>query len=271
MRVYETKAAIEALYYLIAVDGTVDEDELHQFYELGEKLDRKNFDSYKEELVDACNMQINNSNVGYRYDLIVEGLYNSLLRIPTDEDQGVTGRLLIWDLLVVAFSNGKYDENEKRLISHVARISGVDDDVVADFENTMQTAMAVTRELEWAKNLDRPYSEVKPIVDELEDRLAALLKIAQELIEDEIQADDPFEDTPDMVQNAMDAIDNKMAPVKEKVSDVARNAGDVAKNAGNVAANVAANVGSGVAGAVGGAWKNIMNRKKAGKASEEEQ
>lgn len=260
MKVYETKSSIQSLYYLMAVDKNIGEDELVRFCEIGEELDRKNFNSYKESIIESCQKHISSGEPDDDYyDVIMESLDFALRHTAKRDDQGVTGRLLVWNMLAIAFSNKEYDATEKKLISHVARVSDVPKDVFLDMEQSMQAAMAIQKELVWIQNSNRPYNEVRPVVDDLENRLAVILGSAKALIEDEVILDDPFEDNPDFIDKAKGALDEAMAPVLDKVGDAAKNVGDVAVN-----------VGEAVAEAVSGAWKGLFGKKKPDSGSKEE-
>jgi len=206
MKVYETKNSIKALFYLLAVDGCIGEDEMERFSEIGEELDRKNFDSYKEDIIYSCQKRISSIDPDDQYyDVLLEGLDYALGHMAKGDDRGVTGRLLVWNMLAIAFSNKEYDTAEKKMIAHVARISEVPRDVLVDMEQSMQAALAVQKELSWIQGSNRPYSEVRPIVDDLEKRLEVILSSAKALIEDEVILDTPYEDNPDFVDRSSSA------------------------------------------------------------------
>lgn len=254
MKVYETKSALKVFYYLMAIDGAIGEDEMDRFCEIGEELDRKNFDSYRDELAEECKSHINSaeSDDDY-YDVIQENADAALRHEAKENDKGLTPRLLIWDLFAVAFSNNEYNASEKKLIAHIARISDVEKSILLEMEQMMQTAISVQREMTWLKQSDKPYSEIRPLIDELENRIQVISGAAKALIEDEGTLDDSYEEKPDFFDKAKNAIDDTMSPAF-------RTAGDAAKDVGEKVRYV----GGAVAGAVCDAWKGLLSKKKKG-------
>lgn len=254
MKVYETKSALKVFYYLMAIDGAVGEDELNRFYEIGEELDRKNFDSYRDKLAEECKNHINSAEADDDYyDVIQESADAALRHEAKEDDKGLTPRLLLWDLFAVAFSNNEYNASEKKLIAHIARISDVEKSILSEMEQMMQTAISVQREMTWLQQRDKPYSEIRPLIDELENRIQVISNAATALIEDEVALDDPYEETPDIFDKAKDAIDDTMSPALHRAEEAAKDVGEKARD-----------VGGAVAGKVSGAWKGLLSKKKKG-------
>ncbi len=54
------------------------------------------------------------------------------------QTQGVGVRLLIWNMLVIAFINGECTKDEKRLIKHVVRVTKMDKSVFLEMEQLMK-------------------------------------------------------------------------------------------------------------------------------------
>lgn len=226
MIIYEKQNALKVFYYLLAIDGKIDEIELNKFIVLGQEIDT-DFGDYKEELIDSCQRYLSSYDVlDNYYDLVQEGVDATLGENKKSSD-GLTARELIWNMFVVAFSNAEYKESEKRLIEHVGRISKVEKSVIVEMEQTIRTAMSVQKELDTVKNLNRPYGEVRPIVEELENRLDTIMESVKELVADEMGKDEPYEFQPDFVDKARMKINDKVAPVVNKVGEAAKNiAGD---------------------------------------------
>lgn len=249
MKMISTHSALEAIYYLMAIDGSTDAEERARFDEIGFELDRKSFASYRDELAASCDLAICAAETGEeRYDVIQEALDAALGKKIEPEDQGVTPRLLIWDLFAVAFSNGQYDDREKRLIAHVARIVKVDKSVVLDMEQLLHTAQAVQKELAWAEQSDRPYREIRPLVVELETRLSVILESAKALVEDEVVLDDPFIDEPDVIEKTISSIGEAVSPVAETVAAKTKETADSVIQAISPLAKKGAKTASGLFG-----------------------
>jgi hypothetical protein len=156
---------------------------------------------------------------GDYYDVIQEGLDEALLCSVESQDQGIAARLLVWNMLAIAFSNDQYSETERRMISHVVRTTRIDQSVFLEMEQLIKTAASVARESEWIKGSDKPYAEVRPIVDELEKRQRVILESARALIEDEIEPDEPYRDDskPGLFDNAKAMIEEKVSPIASEI------------------------------------------------------
>ena len=186
MKYIKTRDALQAFYYLIAVDGSVRDDERALFDHIGDNLDAKHFHDYRKEIIDSCDERINQCHDSDdRYDVIVEGV-DAVLSHRTDKRAaGIAPRLLLWNMLSVAFADGEYDAVESRLIRHIARTMIADRSIYPEMEHLMRAAYDVRGELDWISNSELPYSEVRPMVDQLEERVNVLQNAAVLLIEDE--------------------------------------------------------------------------------------
>ncbi len=252
MKVFETRSAIKIFYYLLAVDGTIDDVELGHFRSIGLSIDPGHFIDYSEELEMECKRTFLNAEDEY-YDLISEAIDEALTQEAKDDDQGITPRLLVWNLFAAAFSNNEYDESEKRLINHVARKTNVDKSIVLEMEQMMKTLSTIQNEINWASQANRPYPEIKPIVDELEKRQQVITESAEFLIADEIDADNPYEYKPDFFDKTKAKIDEKVKPVTEKIGETMKPVTDkvgqtmkpVTDKVGTAVAPVAKAVGDG--------------------------
>ena len=216
MKIFETRSAIKTFYFLLAVDGTLDEVEITHFRTIGLSIDPGHFIEYSEDLEKECKSVFIGNDDDY-YDLISEAVDEALTHEATGDDQGITPRLLIWDLFAAAFSNKEYDESEKRLINHIARKTGVDKSIVLEMEQMMKTLTSIQNEIDWASQSTRPYPEIKPIIDELEKRQNVITESAEYLIADEIDVDHPYEYKPDFFDKTKSKIDETIKPVTDKV------------------------------------------------------
>ena len=187
MILFEKKAAIKAFYYLMAVDGAIAADEVTCFDEIGNELDPIEFPKYRDEVIDEYEQQIKTiiDDEDY-YEVILEGVDKALSAQTDTAENGVSVRLLVWNLLVIAFSNKNYSSFERRIIKHIVRVWNMDRSVFLEMEQIIKTNADIMSELEWINQSNRPYSEIRPIVDELERRQNTVLNCAKQLIEDEL-------------------------------------------------------------------------------------
>lgn len=233
MKYIKTRDALQAFYYLIAVDGSVRDDERALFDHIGDNLDAKHFHDYRKEIIDSCDERINQCHDSDdRYDVIVEGV-DAVLSHRTDKRAaGIAPRLLLWNMLSVAFADGEYDAVESRLIKHIARTMIADRSIYPEMEHLMRAAYDVRGELDWISNSELPYSEVRPMVDQLEERVNVLQNAAVLLIEDETAAPAPEVMVPekDVFDQTKDAVDSVVAPVVDQVQQGAQGAADAVKH-----------------------------------------
>ena len=106
----------------------------------------------------------------------------------------------------------------------------------------MKTLTSIQNEIDWASQTTRPYSEIKPIIDELEKRQNVITESAECLIADEIDADNPYEYKPDFFDKTKSKIDEKVKPVTDKVGQTLK---PVTDKVGTAVAPVGQKVGEG--------------------------
>ncbi len=232
MLVIQKKSAISIFYGLIAVDGEIGEEELQKLDELGNGLDPEGYPYYRDEIIAAWQThQAKMIDDEDYYDVIAEGVQEALHQITDDPENGAASRLLLWDMLTLAFINGDYAAVQRRLIKHVARISGIKASVFLEMEQLMQTYVSVEKERAWLKKSERPYTEIEPIVLELNDRIKVLTSAAESLITDELleQNTEALVYQPDAVEKTMGALSEKMQPVLGEVGNKANEIMDAAK------------------------------------------
>lgn len=187
MILLEKRAAIKAFYYLMAVDGAVTADEMECFDSIGAELDPEAFATYRDDLIAECELQLKNIiDEEDHYEVTLEGVDKALVAQVDDSSKGITVRLMVWDMLVIAFSNTEYSSFERKYIKHVVRVMDMDRSVFLEMEQIIKTNAAIENELRWINQSNRPYSEIRPIVDKLERRQKVVLTCARQLIEDEL-------------------------------------------------------------------------------------
>lgn len=190
IRTVSKKGALQAFYYLMAIDGNVSESEMEKFDELGAAFDPEDFPGYRDEVLSECRAHIDTAAVEDEvYDVIQEGLDQALENADEPVEEGVASRLLLWDMLSIAYSDDDFSDEEKRLIAHVSRKLKIEKDVYLEMDHLIKTAVAIMKELDTLNESNLPYSEVRPIVDEIEKRKLIITKAAEELIADEYYLD----------------------------------------------------------------------------------
>jgi len=221
MKIFETRSAIKTFYYLLSIDGELDSEEINYFHYVGLSIDPCNFIEYSGDLEKECRWVVNSAGED-KYDKISKAVDNDLTNEAAGDDQGLTPRLLVWNLFAAAFCNGVYSDPEKRLIDHVAQSTGVDESVVIEMEQMLKTLASIQNELDWVNQTDLPSSEIISVREELEKRQSIIKESAEYLIADEIDADNPYEYKPDFFDKTKASIDEKVRPVTNRIGETVR-------------------------------------------------
>lgn len=194
--VFSVRDALRIMYCMMLIDGNVSEEEEEKFCEIGLAYDQ-DFDACKKQLIDECNGVVQSESAqGIDFVSIVsvdsEEYYDQIHDYVGDlikeenfyQTEGVRAKWLIWNLLAIAYSEGDYSTNERRLMRYIAKKSGVDNTVLLEMEHTFSTLIAIEKEEEWLKSSDRPYKVIEERVVELSNRKNAIMQGINALISD---------------------------------------------------------------------------------------
>lgn len=177
-----TKNAIKIVYYLMAADGEIFHSEEEKFDSIGKELDPK-FSENREQIIRECQAQLDKAiDPEDYYDTLQDGVEEALLRSKETADTFITPKLLVWDLLTVAYSDESYDETERRLIKYIVRKTNIDKAVFMEMESSILTLMDIEKELAWIKTTNRPYLVIEAMVNELADRKNVIFESVKDLI-----------------------------------------------------------------------------------------
>ena len=176
---------LKIVYGLIAVDGVISPEEKEKFREIGNDLD-PSFPSYCDDLINECTDLLGKPAEDEEdyYDTIHDYLGTIIHKASNANNGAIRGKLLLWDLLTIAQSDGNYSPSEKRLIRYIAKCMGIETALQLEMEHTVRTLVAIEREEAWLKNSDRPYSVIENRINELTDRKATVMTSIQALISD---------------------------------------------------------------------------------------
>lgn len=194
--VFSVRDALRIMYCMILIDGIVSEEEEEKFCEIGLACDH-DFDACKKQLIDECNgvvqsesaqgidfVSIASVDSEEYYDQIHDYVGNLIKEENFYQTEGVRAKWLIWNLLAIAYSEGDYSTNERRLMRYIAKKSGVDNTVLLEMEHTFSTLIAIEKEEEWLKSSDRPYKVIEERVVELSNRKNAIMQGINAMISD---------------------------------------------------------------------------------------
>lgn len=194
--VFSVRDALRIMYCMMLIDGNVSEEEEEKFCEIGLACDQ-DFDACKKQLIDECNgvvqsesaqgidfVSIASVDSEEYYDQIHDYVGDLIKEENFYQTEGVRAKWLIWNLLAIAYSEGDYSTNERRLMRYIAKKSGVDNTVLLEMEHTFSTLIAIEKEEEWLKSSDRPYKVIEERVVELSNRKNAIMQGINALISD---------------------------------------------------------------------------------------
>ncbi len=174
--------ALKVFYYMIAVNGKIEPEEEERFDYLGYEIDSK-YEEHKEYVISVCKKQLEKIiDKDDYYDVIQDGVEEAILAFQESDNGFVPAKLVVWNLLTLAYSDGEYDEAEHKLMKYVARKVDISKDIYLEMENSYLTVKEIDREMEWIKDTDRPYRRIEKTVKELERREQAIVESARALI-----------------------------------------------------------------------------------------
>ena len=182
IRVLSSEAAILALFYLMAVDGQIHKDEEEKLLDIAKELDPA-FAEHKDAIRDVCKKEFDQSLSQEKLYQVIESSVEKLLAedAPT-KDALVTPKILVWDMMTIAYSDGDYSEEEHDLIQFVADKLEVDRAILLELESSMETLSALEKEEQWIKTTNRPYLEIEAHVNEIADRKNVIFQSIQDLV-----------------------------------------------------------------------------------------
>ena len=182
IKAISTRSALKIIYYLMAVDGEIFHSEEEKFDSIGKELD-PGFAQNKDQIVKECQAQLDKViEAEDFYDVLQDGVEDALLMSRQTADSFITPKLLVWDLLTVAYSDESYDESERKLIKYIVRKTNIDKAVFLEMESSLLTLMDIEKELAWIKTTNRPYLVIEAMVNELADRKNVIFESVKDLI-----------------------------------------------------------------------------------------
>lgn len=179
-----TENAMRIFYYLMAVDGEVSSVERETFTEMGSALKIPDTETL-DDIAGQCKTNLQNISKEDRYDIISENVDRVLYDVTNDSDEGISSRLLIWDMLAIAYSDRNYSLEEEKLIKHVARVLDLNESIYLEMEHMIKTIVAIKKELEWLEGTNGEYLKIHAEVEELRNRISVIIQAAVALIDDE--------------------------------------------------------------------------------------
>ncbi len=179
-----TEAALKIIYYLIAVDGQIQQNELEKFDAIGHEMDSQ-FGMHKDAILKECQEKVQKAKEDDEYYYgIRECVHDEIQNSVNGGTGDIQGKLLIWDLLAVSASDGECSQVELLLIRYIAHVLQINQTVLLEMESTVQTMLALDKEEQWLKNSRREYAAVESELNEIADRRQTIMTGIGALITD---------------------------------------------------------------------------------------
>lgn len=174
--------AVKVIYFLMAVDGEVYHGEEEKFDAIGAEL-ISDFDEVKASILADCRSDMRKVNDPEdHYDVIQNCVEAALLAPVKAEEATISSKLLVWDLLTVAFSDENYNDTERRLLKYIVGKLNLDNASFLEMESSILTVMDIERDLTWIKTTDRPYLQIESVVSELAQRKKVIFDNVKDMI-----------------------------------------------------------------------------------------
>lgn len=176
------QSAVKVFYFLMSADGEIAAEEEEKFEQIGRELD-PGFDGYKDAIISECKKQLEKLiDTGDFYDTLQDGVETALTEEQISIIGYLTPKLLLWDLMTIAYCDKEYNETERRLLKYIVRKLNISKDVFLDMESMLAAVNDIEREIAWIKTTDRPYLTIEKQIKELEKRRNDILLTAKALI-----------------------------------------------------------------------------------------
>ncbi len=181
-RPLSSETALLVIFYLMAIDGELRADEEEKLMEVGKELDPL-FDQHRTAIHEVCQMEFDTSLPSSELYRLIEGNVAAVLdEDEPSKDSLVTPKLLVWDMMAVAYSDGEYSGNERKLIEFVAKKLKIDEAILLELESSLETMIALDKEEKWIKTTNRPYLEIEEHVNEIADRKSVIFSSIKDLV-----------------------------------------------------------------------------------------
>ena len=178
------KDALRIFYYLMFADGQMLEEELESFSTIVDEMCPDQAID-KDALIAECEKELQAVGGSMNPFTRVMLCADRVLHAPepmSENETTVTPKLLVWDLLAIAYSDGSCEEAERDLIMHIASLLAIDEATVLEMEASSLALIDIEREINWLKTTDQPYLVIESAIHELDNRKAAVQDCVKDLI-----------------------------------------------------------------------------------------
>ena len=175
--------ALKLVYLLMSVDKSISSVEVEKFNSIAMDMTDNNADM-KNAVVVSCAKNLKGVEEEDHYDT-VRDLVGEALRHSKESKEGtIQPKVLLWNLLTIAYSDASYPEEEKKIIRYISKTLGIDKSIAPEMESAIHTMIDIENEEITLKNSDKKYSLIEAELNELTDRKTAIMNGVHELLLD---------------------------------------------------------------------------------------
>lgn len=179
-----TEDSLKIYYYFSAVDQQITQEEINKFIEIGHEIDPV-FDEHRNQIIEFCDYELSKViDEDDHYDTVHDCIGDCLRHSIETKANDINGKLLLWNLYVLSYSDGTSSKDEQRIIRYISKKMDIDKAVPLEMESTIKTLMAMEEEEVFLKNSNKKYTEVEVQLNELADRRNVIMQGIHALITD---------------------------------------------------------------------------------------
>ena len=141
--------SLKLLYFLMNSDNKTTTEEKNRFYEIVTEFDpEKTID--KGALIAECEVILSEGNNEDNFDFIMDKVSAIIARSKEDNSGVISSKHLLWNMLVLAYSDENYSEEEKKIVRTACCQMEIDKNILQEMELAITTILAITADKERA-------------------------------------------------------------------------------------------------------------------------
>jgi hypothetical protein len=158
---------LKIAYFFLSVDRPINETDIKKIDELGNGIEE--YAKIKEAIFGECDKALSQSfDDDDRFDVVLEGILKAEKTSSVGWVEKAVQKKCLWVLVNLAFYDGSYTENEKRLIRSLMRKWEIDKSILVEMEDSAETLVDLDRHRTWIKTTNYPYEHLDAVVKELD-------------------------------------------------------------------------------------------------------
>ncbi len=166
---------LKIIYLFMKSDGECAVEELNRFDEICNSL--KITEEKKRNIVGYCEcLHLKNDDNSYAVIQEIDKMWKEKFGEDADYNKIVKKNqaFVLWTLINLAYADNEYSEPEKKVISHLIDLWKIESKYVQEMNDTANTILALTNQIEWAKKTNRSFDYVNMLIQEYTNNIAFL-------------------------------------------------------------------------------------------------